>query len=109
VFVVGLAAALERFAQWWNHRGSDLVLASGLLALLSLWNAGFIFQWGTQMIPARGPISWAQMTHNQFAVVPTRIAGDLNRYFLRRDSVMQGIEVQDLERRRQSGPPDKEP
>jgi hypothetical protein len=109
VFVIGLAAALERLSQWWNRPGSDLVLASGLLALLSLWNAGFIFQWGTQMIPARGSISWAEMTHNQFAVVPTRIAGDLNRYLLRRDSAMQGIEVQDLERRRQSGSPDKEP
>jgi hypothetical protein len=108
VFVIGLAAALQRFAQWWNRQGSDAAVAGGLLALLSLWNAGFIFQWGTQMIPPRGPISWTQMTHNQLTVVPTRIASDLNRYFLRRDSVMQGIEIQDLERRRQSGLPDRE-
>ena len=109
IFVIGLAVALEHFAQLWKRPGSDVVLVGALLALLSLWNAGFIFQWGTQMIPARGPISWAEMTHNQVAVVPTRIASDLSRYFLRRESVMHGIEVQDLERRRQSELPDKEP
>jgi hypothetical protein len=85
------------------------MLAGGALALLSLWNAGFIFQWGTQMIPARGPISWKQMAHNQFAVVPARITNDLEHYLLRRDAVMQRIEVQDLERRRQPELPDTEP
>jgi hypothetical protein len=109
VFVIGLAAALERFARWWNRPGSDVVLAGSALALLSLWNAGFIFQWGTQMIPARGHISWKQMAHDQFAVVPVRITNDLEHYLLRRDSVMQRIEVQDLERRRQQGLPDREP
>jgi len=109
VFVIGLAVTLERFARWWNRPGSDVVLAGGALALLSLWNAGFIFQWGTQMIPARGPISWKEMVHNQIAVVPARIAGELEHYVLRRDSMMQRIEVQDLERRRQQGRPDSEP
>jgi hypothetical protein len=61
------------------------------------------------MIPARGPISWQQMAHNQFAVVPARIAGELEHYILRRDSMMQRIESQDLELRRQPGPPVSEP
>ena len=109
VFVIGLAAAFERFARWWNRPGSDRMLAGGALALLSLWNAGFIFQWGTQMIPARGPISWKQMAHNQVAAVPSRIVSEMEHYVLRRDSMMQRIEVQDLERLRQQGSPVSEP
>ena len=109
VFVIGLAAALERFARWWNRPGSDVVLAGGALALLSLWNAGFIFQWGTQMIPSRGPISWKQMAHNQLAVVPARVAGELEHYILRRDSMMQRIEEHDLERLQQQTPSEPTP
>jgi hypothetical protein len=108
VFVIGLAAALDLFARWWNRPGSDVVLASSALALLALWNAGLIFQWGTQMIPSRGAISWKETAHNQFAVVPTRLTDDLEHYLFRRDSIMQRIEVKDLERR-QSEVPDREP
>jgi hypothetical protein len=103
VFVVGLAVTLDGLARWWARPGKDVAVAGSVLALLSLWNAGFIFQWGTQMIPARGPISWKQMVHNQFAVVPARIAGELEHYILRRDSMMERIEGQDLELRRQQG------
>lgn len=108
VFVIGLAAALDSFARWWKRPGVDLVLAGGVLTLLTVWNAGFIFQWGTQMIPSRGAISWKQMVHNQFAIVPARITSDLEHYLFRRESIMQRIEVQDLERR-QSEVPDREP
>jgi hypothetical protein len=108
VFVIGLAAALDSLAGWWDRPGSDVALAGGVLALLSVWNAGFIFQWGTQMIPSRGAISWKQMAHNQFVVVPARLASDLQHYLFRRESIMQRIEVQDLERRR-SAVPDREP
>jgi hypothetical protein len=100
VFVVGLAATLERFARWWRRPGSDAALAAGALALLSLWNAGFIFQWGTQMIPARGPISWKQMARNQVTVVPARLAVELEHYILRRSSMMQRIEERDVEQLR---------
>jgi Dolichyl-phosphate-mannose-protein mannosyltransferase len=108
VFVIGLAATLDSLARWWNRPGSDVVLAGGILALLTVWNAGFIFQWGTQMIPSRGAISWAQMAHNQFAAVPARITNDLEHYLFRRDSILQRIEVRDLERR-QSEVPNREP
>jgi hypothetical protein len=108
VFVIGLAATLDLFARWWNRPGSDVAFAAGMLALLTVWNAGFIFQWGTQMIPTRGAISWKQMAHNQFATVPTRISNDLQHYLFRRDSIMRRIEVQDLERR-QSEVPNREP
>jgi Dolichyl-phosphate-mannose-protein mannosyltransferase len=108
VFVIGLASALDACARWWNRPGVDVALAGGVLALLAVWNAGFVFQWGTQMIPSRGAISWQQMAHNQFAVVPARITNDLEYYLFRRESIMQRIEVQDLERR-QSEVPDREP
>ena len=48
------------------------------------------------------------MARNQFAAVPARITSDVQRYLFRRDSIMQRIEVKDLERR-QSEVPDREP
>ena len=108
VFVIGLAAGLERFASWWRRPGTGVAFASVALALLTVWNAGFIFQWGTQMIPSRGAISWKQMAHNQFAAVPSRISSDLQHYLFRRDAILPRIEVDDLQRR-QSEVPNREP
>jgi hypothetical protein len=34
------------------------------------WNAGLMFQWGSHLVPARGPISFPEMIHNQFFLVP---------------------------------------
>jgi hypothetical protein len=103
LFVIGLASILDVFARWLNRPGAALATASTILGLLIAWNAGFIFQWGTQMIPARGPISWGEMAHNQVSAVPQRVLGEFERYILRRDSLMQRIEVQDLQRRKQQG------
>jgi hypothetical protein len=108
VFVLGLAAALDALARWWNRPGRDVALAGGALALLTIWNAGFICQWGTQMIPSRGAISWKQMVRNQFAVVPARLTGELEHYLFQREAILQRIEVQDLQRR-QSETPDRTP
>jgi hypothetical protein len=109
IFVIGLAATLDRFGRWWNRPRSDVAVAGTVLALLCVWNAGFIFQWGTQMIPSRGPISWRQMAHNQLFVIPGRISGDVGRYFLRRDSLMEQIEERDLARRQKQAPAVSEP
>ena len=53
-------------------RSFRLAYAAQALAigLFALWNLGFIFQWGTHMVPARGEISWSSMVHNQFVEVP---------------------------------------
>ena len=48
-----------------------------------------------------GPVPWSAVVHNQYAVVPVRIAGSLEAYFLHRGGMMQHIESQDLERLRQ--------
>jgi hypothetical protein len=96
VFVIGLAMVFDGFARVWRRRGNDFAIAAGVVMVLVLWNLGFIFQWGTQMIPARGPISWAEMAHNQFAVVPGRITQELDAYFLHRRTLMREIEEQDM-------------
>jgi len=96
LFVLGLAAFLDFFARKWRHGEIDFVVASSVIGVLILWNGGLIFQWGTNMIPARGPITWSGMIHNQYAAVPQRIGSDLEAYFLRRKVMMQHIEEQDL-------------
>ena len=72
-------------------------LTGAVLGLLILWNIGFIFQWGTHLVPARGEISWRDMIRNQFVNVPQRLANDLESYFLRRNELMQRIEQEDIE------------
>jgi len=61
---------------------------------------GFLFQWGSHLVPARGPISWRQMIHNQFFIVPRQISADLKLYLLRRKDLMEQIEQRDIEQQR---------
>jgi len=98
LFILGLSAMLDFLGGLWRQQGRAFAAASCLLGLLVLWNAGLIFQWGTQMIPARGEIPWREVVHNQFAEVPFRVTGGLEGYFERRKSMMQEIEKQDLTR-----------
>jgi hypothetical protein len=98
IFIVGLGQFFQTLSRVFSRRNGTIV-AGCLVALTALWNAGFIFQWGTQMIPSRGAISWKQMVHNQFVVVPRRLASDLEHYLFRREAILQRIELQDLERR----------
>ena len=44
--------------------------AWAVVGLLIAWNAGFMLQWGTNMVPNRGPVNFAEVTRNQFTVVP---------------------------------------
>ncbi|MGH9735927.1 MAG: hypothetical protein ACRD8A_15205 [Candidatus Acidiferrales bacterium] len=71
-------------------------IAAASTALLILWNFGMMYQWGMHLIPVRGPISWREAVHNQFAVVPSHAARDLERYFLGRGKLMQHIENIDI-------------
>jgi hypothetical protein len=95
LFVLGLAAFLDFFARHWGHAESAFVVASSFIGVLILWNGGLIFQWGTNMMPARGPVSWSATIHNQYTAVPRRVLGDLETYLLRRKTMMQHIEEQD--------------
>ena len=102
LFVIGLAVALDGFARMWRRPGSDFAVAAGAVAVLVFWNLGFVFQWGTQMLAARGSISWAEMVHNQYSEVPRRVTSGVDSYFLRRSGMMQDIEKQDLRRNHQA-------
>ena len=98
LFIIGLAAFLDFSMKHWGDVRSAFAVAGSIVGLLILWNGAFVFQWGTSMIATRGPISWGEMIHNQYAVVPQRIAGQLESYLLERRTMMQRIEGQDVQR-----------
>ncbi len=97
LFILGLAASLESLARFFAGRRKAFAVASVIVGLFVVWNAGLIFQWGTHMIPVRGPISWREMAHNQVAVVPERVAGALKAYLTGRHAMMRRIEEKDIE------------
>ena len=75
--------------------------------MLVLWNIGFIFQWGTHMVPARGGISWRVMAHNQFVGVPLRLGRSLETYFLHRQDMMRNIEREDMDEQKALRPEER--
>ncbi len=102
IFILGFAALLERVSLMVANASRAFAMAAAVLAVLTLWNLGFIFQWGTHMVPARGDISWPEMVHNQFAVVPVRMEHSLETYFLHRRDMMQHIEQEDIEQQKKN-------
>jgi len=105
IFIFGLALLLQRFAQLFRSPRRAFVAAAALIFLLIAWNAGFIFQWGAHLIPARGPISFSEMAYNQFFVVPRQLTADLHRYLFKRRALMQHIEDRDLQQLKNNPPP----
>jgi hypothetical protein len=103
IFVLGLAAFFSSFSRWAGKAPRAALLAGTLTAVLALWNVGFIFQWGTHMVPARGKISWPDMVHNQFVVAPLRLTHSLQTYFLHRKDMMRHIEQEDIEQQKVQG------
>lgn len=101
-FVAGLAVFFEFLANVW-HRQTAAIFATSATAALVLWNLGLIFQWGTHLIPSRGPISWRVATHNQIAVVPVVAFSEVKAYLTQRGKLMDEIEQQDV-RQLKSGP-----
>jgi len=95
VFVLGLASLFDWLANQWSER-SAAAFAYGVTALLIVWNLGLIFQWGTHLIPARGPISFRDAAYNQVAVVPAQAMRTLSSYMTRRKQLMNRIEQQDV-------------
>jgi len=100
IFVLGLSALLDALSKWLGQAARAAQLAGSILLLLILWNLGFIFQWGTHMVPARGQISWSMMVKNQFVGVPLRITHSMETYFLHRNEMMQHIEQEDIEQQK---------
>ena len=97
IFILGLAALIDLLAGRLARPARALAIASPIVGLLILWNVGLIFQWGTHMIPARGPISWNAAIHQQFVGVPERVTLSLETYFTRRSDMMRHVEQEDVE------------
>jgi len=104
LFILGLAVFFAHTAQLFRSQRVALVTAVALLAGSTLWNGGLIFQWGSHLIPARGPVSFSEIGHNQFFVVPRQFSADLQRYLLKRNALMQRIEERDLQQLQESPP-----
>jgi hypothetical protein len=100
VFVFGLALLFDRAGHYFRDGARAFVATAGLVVLLSVWNAGFIFQWGEHLVPVRGEISFREMTHNQLFVVPRELGRHLRAYLFNRKDEMQKIEEQDIRQMR---------
>jgi hypothetical protein len=105
LFVLGLAVFLDRLSQFFRSRKAALAATATLLAFLVLWNAGLMFQWGSHLIPARGPVSFPEVAYNQFFVVPRQLSGNLYRYFFKRKALMEQIEQRDIQQLEKNPPP----
>ena len=103
IFVLGLTALVSALSDWLGNPRRAMAVACPVLAVLIVWNFGFIFQWGTHMVPARGEISWKSMVHNQFVEVPLQMERTLDTYFTHRGELMQHIEQQDIEQQKLEG------
>jgi hypothetical protein len=96
LFILGLAALFDGLEYAWNQRRAAVVSAIATVVLI-LWNFGLIFQWGTHLIPVRGPISWRDAAYNQFAVVPVKASRTVENYLTHRKGLMNQIEREDVE------------
>jgi hypothetical protein len=100
-FILGLAVFLSDLRRWLGSERKARAIASPVTALLVLWNLAFIFQWGTHLVPARGPISWRQMVRNQFVAVPRQAFVEVMAYATNRTALMRQIEEQDVRQLKQ--------
>ena len=96
VFVIGLAALADVAAGTGPGRRR---LMAALLVALVWWNVGLAFQWGTNIIPNRGPVRFSEVARHQVTVVPSRLAGFVARYFSHRGAVVDEIERRDRDER----------
>jgi hypothetical protein len=92
--VAGLAMVLARAG------AAATRVWSAVLIGLAVWNAGFIFQWGTNIIPNRGAVSLRQVAVNQVTVVPDRMAAFLRRYIGDRRGAQDDVEREDADEQR---------
>ncbi|MGH9740595.1 MAG: ArnT family glycosyltransferase [Candidatus Acidiferrales bacterium] len=95
LFIIGLSVCFDGLVRWLRDQRAAVVSVSVTTAFV-LWNFGLIFQWGMHLVPPRGPISWREAAYNQVAVVPQEATSALKDYFLRRASLMQQIERNDV-------------
>jgi hypothetical protein len=95
LFILGLAAVFDWLEDRWHDHGV-FVFASTVTMILIAWNLGLVYQWGTHLIPVRGPISWREAAYNQVAVVPVQVTSTLKKYLTQRGQLMGHIEQEDI-------------
>jgi len=100
IFIFGLALLLHRLGSLFPSSRFVFPTAASIIVLFTLWNAGFLFQWGAHLIPVRGPVSFAEIAHNQIFVVPRELSSQLRLYFFRRRTLMREIENRDIQQQR---------
>jgi hypothetical protein len=91
VFVLGLAALIDRCVGR-NGRVGRWAAAWAVITILIAWNAGFMFQWGTNLVPNRGPVDMRVVARNQVTIVPRQAWRFLERYLFDRSGVVRGVE-----------------
>jgi hypothetical protein len=96
LFILGLAALFDGLDGGRRELRVTIFGAIGTVILVT-WNLGLIYQWGTHLIPVRGPISWREAAFNQVAVVPLRVTHTLKNYLTDREQLMNHIEEEDIE------------
>jgi len=104
-FVLGLATLVEAASLRFPSRAFASAALSAVLLLFIVWNTGLIFQWGAHLIPARGPVSWSEVVHNQLRAVPRQMASELRSYLFRRRDALDQIEHRDMEQLKHSDGP----
>jgi hypothetical protein len=95
LFILGLAAVFDWLEDGWHDRRVS-IFASIATMILIIWNLGLVYQWGTHLIPVRGPISWREAAYNQVAVVPMQVTSTLKKYLTQRGQLMGRIEQEDI-------------
>jgi hypothetical protein len=105
IFVLGLAYLLEQLAMRFRKQRTAVIVSSGILTCFIVWNLGLVYQWGTHLVPARGPISFRQATYNQFCIVPFELTSRLRMYVFRRGELMKQIEKKDIDQQMQQTNP----
>lgn len=98
VLIPGVAAALA-----WLHARARM-LPAAVVTALCVWNAGFIFQWGLNIVPNRGPVDFREVARNQVTLVPRRLASTAVRYFTGREGFTRDVESEDSTERKSYRP-----
>jgi hypothetical protein len=73
IFVLGLAAACERFAASWRNVQAGERRIAIIFTLLIAWNLGLILQVRYNLLPIFGQVEWRDVVYAQFRVVPAMV------------------------------------
>lgn len=96
LFIFGLAALADALCGTHRRRW---IAAWSLALVLIVWNAGFMLQWGINLVPNRGPVDVSVVARNQVTVVPRAAWDFLQKYFRQRDAAVHDVERDDVPER----------